>query len=181
MFDGITAQDIADQCVDAYRFIVDHYSYPDRQIWMFGLSRGAYMVRCVAGMINNCGIVKPIRKSDGTIDNTETNLLCHQVYKTYRSKDPINDPHSSQSEQFRQHASWPLIGDEGDGEPDLRPPVKFLGLFDTVGGLGIPDFVGGVGLDWPKFHDQQVSSVVELVYHAMSLHDNFYIFPPVLL
>ncbi|KAL7892799.1 hypothetical protein HDV63DRAFT_408807 [Trichoderma sp. SZMC 28014] len=180
VFNGITAQDIADQCVDAYRFIVDHYSYPDRQIWMFGLSRGAYMVRSVAGMINNCGIVKPIRKSDGTIDDTETNLLCHQVYRTYRSKDLINDPHSSQSEQFRQHASWPLIGDEGDGEPHLQPPVKFLGLFDTVGSLGIPDFVGGVGLDWPNFHDQQVSSVVELVYHAMSLHDNFYIFPPCL-
>jgi hypothetical protein len=147
---------------------------------MFGLSRGAYMVRSVAGMINNCGIVKPVRKWDGTIDDAETDLLCRQVYRIYRSKDPINDPHSSQSEQFRQHASWPLIGDESDGEPQLLPPVKFLGLFDTVGSLGIPDFVGGVGLDWPQFHDQQVSSVVELVYHAVSLHDDFYCFPPCL-
>lgn len=180
VFNGVTAQDIADQCVEAYKFIVHHYSYPDRQIWMFGLSRGAYMVRSVAGMINNCGIVKPVLKSDGTIDYAETDLLCRQVYRIYRSKDPINNPHSSQSEQFRQHASWPLIGDEADGEAQLQPPVKFLGLFDTVGSLGIPDFVGGVGLDWPKFRDQQVSSVVELVYHAMSLHDDFYIFPPCL-
>lgn len=180
VFNGITAQDIAKQCVQAYRFIVDHYSYPDCKVWMFGLSRGAYMVRSVAGMINNCGIVKPIRKSDGTIDCAETDLLCRQVYRTYRSKDPINKPHTYQSKQFRQHASWPLIGDEGRRDPHLQPPVKFLGLFDTVGSLGIPDFVGGVGLDWPKFHDQQISSVVELVYHAMSLHDNFYIFPPCL-
>ncbi|KAL9488055.1 hypothetical protein ACSS6W_000332 [Trichoderma asperelloides] len=180
VFNGITAQDIAAQCVAAYRFIVDNYSYPDRQIWMFGLSRGAYMVRSVAGMINNCGIVKPILKSDGTVDDAETDLLCRQVYRIYRSKDPINRPHSSQSKQFRQHASWPLIGDEEDGAPKSLSPVKFLGLFDTVGSLGIPDFVGGVGLDWPKFHDQQVSTVVELVYHAMSLHDDFYIFPPCL-
>lgn len=64
--------------------------------------------------------------------------------------------------------------------PRLLPPIKFMGLFDTVGSLGIPDFVGGVGLDWPQFHDQNVSSVVELVYHAMSLHDRFYIFTPCL-
>ncbi|KAL7922810.1 hypothetical protein ACQKWADRAFT_291491 [Trichoderma austrokoningii] len=180
VFNGITAQDIEAQCVAAYRFIVDHYSYPNRQIWMFGLSRGAYMVRSVAGMINNCGIVKPVLKSDGSVDNAETDVLCRQVYRIYRSKDPMNDPHSDQSEQFRQHASWPLIGDEGDGEAKLLPPVKFLGLFDTVGSLGIPDFVGGVGLDWPKFHDQEVSTVVELVHHAMSLHDDFYIFTPCL-
>jgi hypothetical protein len=180
VFNGITAQDIADQCVAAYRFIVENYTYSDRQVWMFGLSRGAYMVRCVAGMINNCGIVKPVRKSDGTVDHTETDLLCHQVYKIYRSKDPINHPRSPQSVQFRQKASWPLIGDESPGTPKLMPPVKFLGLFDTVGSLGIPDFVGGVGLDWPSFHDQKVSTVVELVYHAMSLHDDFYIFTPCL-
>ncbi|KAM0256229.1 hypothetical protein ACHAQJ_005100 [Trichoderma viride] len=182
VFNGITAQDIANQCIEAYRFIVDHYSYPNRQIWMFGLSRGAYMVRSVAGMINNCGIVKPVLKSDGTVDDAETDLLCHQVYRIYRSNDPINDPHSRQSEQFRQNASWPLVGDERDGDSNrpLLPPVKFLGLFDTVGSLGIPDFVGGVGLDWPTFHDQKVSNVVELVYHAMSLHDDFYIFTPCL-
>ncbi|KAL7944253.1 hypothetical protein V8C42DRAFT_84898 [Trichoderma barbatum] len=180
VFNGITAQDIAMQCIAAYRFIVHHYCYPDREIWMFGLSRGAYMVRSVAGMINNCGIVKPVLNSDGTVDTAATDLLCHQVYRIYRSNDPINVPHSPQSKQFRQNASWPLVGDERAGAPRLLPPVKFLGLFDTVGSLGIPDFVGGVGLDWPTFHDQKVSSVVELVYHALSLHDDFYIFPPCL-
>jgi hypothetical protein len=147
---------------------------------MFGLSRGAYMVRSVAGMINNCGIVKQVMNLDGSVNEAETDLLCHQVYRIYRSDDPINDPHSPQSVQFRQKASWPLIGDEEEKAPRLVPPVKFLGLFDTIGSLGIPDFVGGVGLDWPQFHDQNVSTVVELVYHAVSVHDNFYIFPPCL-
>ncbi|RSL43521.1 hypothetical protein CEP51_016352 [Fusarium floridanum] len=181
VFNGITAQDIATQCIAAYRFIVDNYSYPDCQIWMFGLSRGAFMVRSVAGMINNCGIVKPVISSDGTtVSKEDTDLLCHQVYKIYRSDDPINDPHSPQSVRFRQEKSWPLIGDEEPGARRLRPPVKLLGLLDTVGSLGIPDFVGGVGLDWPQFHDQNVSSVVEFVYHAVSMHDTFYIFPPCL-
>ncbi|KAH7007621.1 hypothetical protein EDB80DRAFT_458560 [Ilyonectria destructans] len=180
VFNGITAQDIAAQCIEAYKFIVSNYTYPDRQIWMFGLSRGAYMVRSVAGMINNCGIVKPIMNDDGTIDHAKTELLCHQVYRIYRSDDPVNDPHAAQAIEFRQKASWPLIGDEQPGDPELTPPVKFMGLFDTVGSLGIPDYVGGIGLDWPQFHDQNVSTVVELVYHALSLHDNLYIFTPCL-
>ncbi|PNP74450.1 hypothetical protein FNYG_12213 [Fusarium nygamai] len=178
VFNGITAQDIAMQCIAAYKFIVDHYSYPERQIWMFGLSRGAFMVRSVAGMINNCGIVRPRKNSEGTVNDVETDLLCHLVYRIYRSDDPINHPRSPQSVQFRRRFSWPLIGDEENEAPKLLPPVKFLGLIDTVGSLGIPDFVGGVGLDWPQFHDQKVSSVVELVYHAVSLHDDLYVFPP---
>lgn len=40
-------------------FIKEHYQGPDKsRIWLFGLSRGAYTVRAVAGMINNCGIIK---------------------------------------------------------------------------------------------------------------------------
>lgn len=145
---------------------------------MFGFSRGAFLARSVGGMINNCGIVRPVMNNDGTINQAQTYLLCRQVYRIYHSDDPIHDPHSTQSRIFRQNASWPLIGDEAPSDPPLMPPVKFIGVFDTVGSLGIPDFVGGVGLDWPQFHDQNVSTVVELVYHAVCLHERLYIFPP---
>ena len=60
----------------------------------------------------------------------------------------------------------------------VKTPVKFLGLFDTVGSLGIPHFTGGLGFEWPEFYDQKVSSVVEKVYHAMSLHDRIWAFEP---
>ncbi|KAH9203721.1 hypothetical protein DL95DRAFT_399083 [Leptodontidium sp. 2 PMI_412] len=183
IFNGITAQDIASQCISAYKFIVLNYTYPDHEIWMFGLSRGAYTVRCVAGMINNCGIVKPVKNSDGNTNDLETDLLCNEVYRIYRSPYPINKPHSLQSENFRRNASWPLVGDEDPSNPTgprILPPIKFMGLFDTVGSLGLPDFTGGVGLEWPKFYDENVSTVVENVYHAVSLHDNLYTFEPCL-
>jgi hypothetical protein len=182
IFNGATAQDIARQCVDAYEFIVKNYTYPDHEIWMFGLSRGAYLVRAVAGMINNCGIVKPV-KVDGTIDIQQTRILCEAVYKIYRSPYPINGPHSPQSQSFRRTKSWPLIGDEDPAKPEAHrfvPPIKFMGLFDTVGSLGLPDFTGGVGLDWPAFYDQSISTAVENVYHAVSLHDRLFAFQPCL-
>jgi uncharacterized protein (DUF2235 family) len=56
LFNGATGNDIAEQCTEAYKYIVENYT-TEHEIWMFGLSRGAFAVRCVAGMINNCGIV----------------------------------------------------------------------------------------------------------------------------
>ncbi|CZR56384.1 uncharacterized protein PAC_06272 [Phialocephala subalpina] len=176
IFNGITAQDIAEQCISAYRYIVNNYAEGENEIWMFGLSRGAYTVRCVGGMINNCGIVKR-----GGLDDGELDLLCREVYRIYRSPYEIDTPHSEQSESFRKHASWPLIGDDDyTGRRTPNPPIRFMGLFDTVGELGMPTFSGGVGLDWPKFYDENISSVVEHVYQAVSLHDRLYIFQPCL-
>jgi uncharacterized protein (DUF2235 family) len=143
---------------------------------MFGLSRGAYTVRSVGGMINNCGIVRPVLHANGKVDEARTHLLCEEVYRIYRSCDEVNKPHSPESIAFRTKHSWPLIGDE----PGLVAPVRFMGLFDTVGSLGIPDFTGGVGLDWPLFYNQEVSSVVESVSHAVSLLDRLYVFQPCL-
>ena len=171
LFNGVTAQDLAAECIMGYKFIVDHYSEDD-EVWLFGLSRGAYTVRCIAGMINNCGIVRKSGRPD-----EDVSLLCEEVYRIYRSRDAVNAPHSLQSEEFRRRNSHPLIG---DGDVPRDPPVRFMGILDTVGELGIPTFTGGVGLDWPEFYDGVVSSVVGRVCHLVSLHDRFYIFQPCL-
>ena len=181
IFNGVTAQDIQNQCIAAYKFIVLKYEYLRNDIWLFGLSRGAYTVRYVGGLINNCGIVKPIRNEEGKVDDAKTQLLCEEVYRIYRSPYEINKPKSDDSIAFRARHSWPLIGDEPAGSiTPYEAPVKFMGIFDTVGSLGLPNFTGGVGLDWPAFYDQNVSSVVERVYHAVGLHDRLYIFQPCL-
>ena len=162
LFNGITGQDLASEVIAAYKYIVNHFT-PEHEIWLFGLSRGAYTVRCVAGMINNCGIIRR-----DALDDTETDLLCDEVYRIYRSDDKLNHPHSQQSRDFRKRMSWPLIGDDvPSGREKPAPPVRFMGLFDTVGNLGIPQFKGGIGLAWPTFHDDIVSSVVQDVCHLV--------------
>ena len=168
LFNGATGDDIAKQCTEAYKYIVENYT-SEHEIWMFGLSRGAFTVRCVAGMINNCGIVRPRLRPDGSIDQDQTAELCKEVYRIYRSPYTLDAPQSPQMQAFRQHASHPVT-----------TPVKFMGLFDTVGSLGVPHFTGGVGFEWPKFYDQNVSSVVEKVYHAVSIHDRLWMFEPCL-
>ncbi|RAH50022.1 T6SS phospholipase effector Tle1-like catalytic domain-containing protein [Aspergillus brunneoviolaceus CBS 621.78] len=184
LFNGVTGQDIAQQCITIYEYLVHNYTYPTHEIWLFGLSRGAYLARAVAGMINNCGIVHPVRiAGTNEIDAPQTRLLCETVYNLYRSPYATNAPHAPQSLRFRQTKSWPLIGDEDPADrtaPRFHPPIRFMGLLDTVGSLGMPEYTGGVGLDWPVFYDQHVSTVVANVHHAVSLHDRLFVFQPCL-
>ncbi|KAF2463088.1 peptidoglycan binding domain-containing protein, partial [Lindgomyces ingoldianus] len=172
IWDGTTASTIAEECTAVYKFIVDNFT-PDHEIWIFGLSRGAYTARCVAGMINNCGIIKAPRHHPQQPSLTEHDIstLCYEVYRTYRSPLTIDHPQSSKCTEFRRNPTsvW-----------QTPRPIKFLGLFDTVGGLGIPHLNAGTGFDWPDFYDQKVSSVVQHVYHAVCLHDRLWIFQPCL-
>ncbi|KAF2713397.1 hypothetical protein K504DRAFT_368738 [Pleomassaria siparia CBS 279.74] len=165
LWDGATASTIGEECISVYKFIVDNYT-DEHEIWMFGLSRGAYTVRCVAGMINNCGIIK---KAGLRTDDIAT--LCEGVYRAYRSPLPIDHPGSDRCKRLRENSAhvWPVLR-----------PIRFMGLFDTVGGLGIPRIDAGVGFDWPEFYDQDISSVVQDVYHAVSLHDRLWLFQPCL-
>ncbi|OAQ22219.1 hypothetical protein K457DRAFT_26276 [Linnemannia elongata AG-77] len=154
LFNGLTCSDIDRDCIDVYKYIVQHYSI-DHEIWMFGFSRGAYTMRCVAGMINNCGILKQTNNA-GPLDL----CLCDQVYRIYRSRAPEDHPKAARILKFKEHASY-----------DVRTPVKFMGVMDTVGSLGVPTLDAGIGVKFPGFYDQKVSSAVEKVYHALSIHD----------
>ncbi|KAF2651530.1 hypothetical protein K491DRAFT_606642 [Lophiostoma macrostomum CBS 122681] len=166
LWDGATASTIGDECTSVYKYIVDHYT-TEHEIYIFGFSRGSYTARCVAGMINNCGIIK---KQPGMSDS-DISTLCNEVYRTYRSPLEIDRPNSVRSLKFRSDANrvWPV-----------KRPIRVMVLGDTVGSLGIPRLNAGVGFDWPEFYDQNVSTVVQELYHAPALHDRLWVFQPCL-
>ncbi|KAG0348510.1 hypothetical protein BG005_011496 [Podila minutissima] len=123
LFRDVTVDAIHNDCIEVYKYIVDHYT-PGTEIWMFGLSCGAYTVRCVAGMINNCGILRQ------TIDTGPIDLdWCRRVYGIYRSRRHDDHPKDPSILSFKSQFSY--------NEP---MPVKFMGLLDTVGNLGVPTF-----------------------------------------
>jgi uncharacterized protein (DUF2235 family) len=169
IWDSTTASAIEGECISVYKFIVENYT-SDHEIWLFGFSRGAFTIRCVAGMINNCGIIKRPPK----YSYQEVNLLCYEVFCTYRSKLPTDAPRSEECQRLRADttAVWPE-----------KQPIRFMGCIDTIGSLGIPHLNAGPGFDWSafEFFDQHASSVVQFVYHAPALHDRLRIFPPCLI
>jgi hypothetical protein len=158
LFNGETGSDIGQECTRVYQYIVENYD-ADTEIWMFGLSRGCYTVRCVGGMINNCGIVKQRHSK------LETAYLVNEVYAIYRSPYKEDNPTSEKSIRFKSTASY-----------DAASPIKFMGIIDTVGSLGIPRLDSGIGFDWPEFYDQNISSEVQKVFHARSIHDRLWMF-----
>lgn len=168
IWDGATASTIGDECTSVYRFIVDHYT-SDHEIWILGFSRGSYTARCVAGMINNCGIIK--KEQIPSLSDSDISTLCEGVYRTYRSPLDIDRPQSDRCAKLRGDINrvW-----------QVKRPIRLMVLADTVGALGIPRLNAGVGFDWPEFYDQNVSTVVQEMYHAPALHDRLWIFQPCL-
>lgn len=169
IWNGATASAISDDCIAVYRFIVEHYT-DDHEIWLFGFSRGAFTVRCVAGMINNCGI---IRRQRNVLSSDQVDQLSYEVFRTYRSTLPIDAPQSEQSKKRRHNA---------DQVWQVKQPIRCMSIIDTVGALGIPRLNAGIGFDWApfEFFDQHVSTVVQHVRHAPALHDRLWIFQPCL-
>jgi len=164
LWNGAFATEAKRECTDVYDFIVHNFTWNAHvhtEVWLFGISRGAYIVRSVGGMINNCGIIQ----------DTTNAVLINQVYDIYRSPLAVHLPSSPEMIQFRANVSYAV-----------RSPIKFMGIFDTVGSRGVPrlNYHTGSGFEWPEFHDNLVSTAVEKVYHAMAMHDRFWAFQPCL-
>jgi uncharacterized protein (DUF2235 family) len=155
---GATGLGIDRKIKDIYTFIVLNYSQGD-EIYLFGFSRGAYTARSLAGLVRNCGILKP-----------EYLQLADRAYELYRDRNDYTRPDSDLMQAFRANYCVEDI-----------TPVKFIGVWDTVGSLGIP-------LPWYKlynserykFHDVTLSSTVENAYHALAVDERRKLFEPTL-
>ncbi|KAF4954058.1 hypothetical protein FGADI_5527 [Fusarium gaditjirri] len=106
LLDGATASDLKEEVILAYKFIVEHYT-SNHEIWMFGLSRGAYTVRSVTGLINNYGIID-YKKLQLNLDKDKDKIyqICEDTYVLYKTtNDDNNKPNRSNSLSFRQRNS----------------------------------------------------------------------------
>jgi uncharacterized protein (DUF2235 family) len=150
---------------DCYRFLARAYA-PGDAVFLFGFSRGAYTARSLAGLIRNCGIL--------TTDDPE---VVDSAYAFYRDRTSRTHPSSIQSQLFRDVNSHP---------PE---PITFIGVWDTVGALGIPEEFPGwkemshVFSGWQElwgFHDTQLSSQVLNAIQALAIDEQRVAFKPTL-
>ena len=153
---GFSGIGLDDNIIDGYRFLGNNY-HPGDEIYLFGFSRGAYTARSLGGLINLAGILQPTCLG-GVLD---------EVVKIYRSDQ--HDKHSaiSQLDGLKRHE---------------QVKIKCIGVWDTVGSLGIPG-------DWAKqlsfasrwyFHDVHLGPLVEVALHALAIDEKRGAFPPTL-
>jgi uncharacterized protein (DUF2235 family) len=153
---GAFGAGLVENIFDAYRFLMANYE-PGDALYLFGFSRGAYTARSLAGMIRKCGILE--RASVGRYAD---------ALSLYR--DPGTHPDDALPVAFREQHSI------GHGAP---LPIAFVGVWDTVGALGIPIR----GLRWltrreHQFHDTELSGSVRRAAQALAIDERRAPFAP---
>jgi uncharacterized protein (DUF2235 family) len=162
-----------DQIKDAYRSLRENFQ-PGDQIYIFGFSRGAYGARSLAGMVLRCGILRrdasprfPDLGSDLLTTQQDGNLRIDDVDRVFalykRAYDPKNRPEVARFKQQYCHDA----------------PVRLVGVWDTVGSLGIPDsvipflkkFDDAIDEKLYGFLDTDLSPRVEAGYHAVGIDE----------
>ncbi|MFB2880043.1 phospholipase effector Tle1 domain-containing protein [Floridanema aerugineum] len=153
---------------DAYRFLCMNYD-PDSQdeIYLFGFSRGAYIVRCLAGMIYKCGLLRRSKIQE-----------IRKAYELYRDSEITHD--SLEAQKFRQENSKKVA--QGATNLENNIPIKMLGCWETVGTLGIPDVLPLPAIEkiWNinyQFYDATLSPIVENGFHAVAIDEKRQVFP----
>lgn len=151
---GATGRGLHKNIMDGYRYLVQNYS-PGDEIYLFGFSRGAYTVRCLCGLINNCGILK-----------RPNARLIQQAFDHYKKSSALFAPSGDKSLEFRQKHSH-----------ESRE-IKFVGVWDTVGAMGIPISFLGLFEDKDEFYDTKIGRNVRVARHALAIDEHRSDFEP---
>lgn len=139
---------------DLYRFLVYNYE-PGDELFLFGFSRGAFTVRTLAGLIWRIGL---LCKSD--------EYYTGELYGLYESNTPADS-------QAWQHAFRNV------DNPRPCPPIRFIGVWDTVGALGAPGAIGQLfSRKKYAYHDIGLSPAVQHAYHALAIDERRKPFAP---
>jgi uncharacterized protein (DUF2235 family) len=166
---GVTGWGLSAALLHGYRFLVAEYRSGDR-ISVFGSSRGAYTARSLAGMIAGVGIV------DGAgLDERQREAAVRQALRRYQAlraerKAAGGGPRAAAAART-ENGELRLAYDPRS--PDI--PVVFVGVWDTVGALGIPSYVGIPDLlrsrERYEFLDVVLDPRIPHARHAVSLDE----------
>ncbi len=144
---GATGKGLHKNIMDDYRYVVQNYS-PGDELFLFGFSRGAYTIRSLCGLINNVGIVK---RPDAR--------LIQAAFDHYKKSGAKHAPDGEASREFRRAHSHPKM------------KIRFVGVWDTVGAMGIPISFLGLFDDKDEFYDTKIGPNIEIARHALAIDE----------
>lgn len=178
---GMFGTGLIENVREAYRFLIFNYD-PGDEIFVFGFSRGAYSARTFVGFIRHVG---PLRRLNaGRID---------EALKLYESHGKGETGSVEALRAFRaRYSDGVCIGSDDDSwrcanvagyatgsAPQLT--IRYLGVWDTVGALGVPEmtpFSGWLNREY-DFHDPSLDAFVRSARHAVAIDERRELFPPV--
>jgi uncharacterized protein (DUF2235 family) len=143
-----------DKIKQGYAQIANSYD-PSDPLYLFGFSRGAYTARSLAGMIAICGL--PTKNFSDKVIET--------AFNAYRAV--IGDERKELLDSLKDNEMF-------------NAQMTMVGVWDTVGSLGIP---AAIGLSDPLlygFLDTKLHPDVHHAYHALAIDEKRSEFQPTL-
>jgi uncharacterized protein (DUF2235 family) len=166
---GAAGVGLSDNVRDAYHFLGQNF-VPNSEIYVFGFSRGAYTARSLCGFIKAAGLlVQPSVK-----DVWRAYVDCYAT-----AGGIIARPGGWSMDGVRE---W-LVARAGDAVGRLGDDVgslprhtgvkiRFIGVYDTVGALGVPLAVAAtVNEPIVGFHDTTLGDIVEHAVQALAVDE----------
>lgn len=145
--------------IDAY-VLASRSWQPGDRLWIFGFSRGAWTARAVGALITGAGLLSPAAAAA-----EEGWLKAGELWVAHKSGHTRD-----RADQF-----W----------ANTPTPVRLVGVWDTVGALGVPFFNGISAVDRLEqslfdFVDLDLSPRVEHGRHALAIDEQRFDFTPTL-
>lgn len=160
----------------AYHWLASNYQ-PGDQIYLFGFSRGAYTVRSLGGMICSQGLLNL-----NAVEVDRRWARVKTLFKEgYRKRRPVSDWGGAWSFHSADPDVKQVGGDKSEGCNGVG--IHFIGVWDTVGAVGIPDDAAWLNLlddEANGFHDTKLSAEVKHARHAVALDEYRASFSPTL-
>ena len=155
---GAFGYGLSDNVQDGYRWLCETWQTGD-EVWLFGFSRGAYSARSLGGLIRKCGLLR--HDAGGAIGSDAV----ANAYTFYR--DTAIKPGDPDAVRWRAAHS-------------TETDIHFIGVWDTVGALGIPDTASWFPFARAhyQFHDTELSYIVKHAYQALALDEHRADFAP---
>ena len=161
---GAFGKGLSANVAEAYEWLHEKYN-DDDEIYLFGFSRGAYTARSVAGVIILCGLLR----RGGALD-------CKDIYKRYRAgKDKLPLHQIMYLLDHPDHPDHARLTDEDRllAANSRRVPIRFIGVWDTVGALGVPwTSVPLIGRGNFYFHNTNLSVLVQAAFQALAIDEH---------
>jgi len=159
---GLNGDGLSRNIMSAYAWLAKRYEPGDR-IWLFGFSRGAFTVRSLGGFLSCCGLLDLNGLSDSAAFR-RVEWLYREGYRNRRT-------------DWNEFPRWPM-------RASAAMPIHFIGVWDTVGSLGIPDHMGLFNLldsrdNW-SFHQTGLGANVSFARHAIAMDERRANFTPTL-
>ena len=163
---GIFGYGLDAEIIAAYQWMIDDYNLDD-ELFIFGFSRGAYTARSLAGIISRCGLPLP-----GSPINASNMFARYRRGDSVRTIRGLLEDQASHAGTFTDEEALML-------KYCIPTPIRFIGVWDTVGALGVPD-VPWIKWGSDPFLDTNLRVSETFAFHAVAVDEHRKAFAPTL-